>query len=95
MRSASRLVKEGGTLVYATCSVLPVENQDVVNAFLAAHPDFECVPVREVLAAQKIDVAEDAEREGYLQLLPHLHHTDGFFAACLRKKSGKKDSKKG
>ena len=94
LRSASRLVKEGGTLVYATCSVLPVENQDVVNAFLAAHPDFECVPAREVLAAQKIDVAEDAERAGYLQLLPHLHHTDGFFAACLHKKSDKSEAKK-
>ena len=94
LRSASRLVKDGGTLVYATCSVLPAENQDVVNAFLAAHPDFEHVSAREVLATQKIDVPEDAEREGYLQLLPHLHHTDGFFAAYLRKKSEKQEVKK-
>ncbi len=94
LRSASRLVKEGGTLVYATCSVLPAENQDVVNDFLAAHPDFEHVSAREVLATQKIDVPEDAEREGYLQLLPHLHHTDGFFAAYLRKKSEKQEVKK-
>lgn len=89
LRSASRLVKDGGTLVYATCSVLPAENQDVVNAFLAAHPEFERVSAREVLSAQKIDVPEDAERESYLQLLPHLHHTDGFFAACLRRTAGK------
>lgn len=94
LRSASRLVKEGGTLVYATCSVLPAENQDVVNDFLAAHPDFEHVSAREVLATQKIGVPEDAEREAYLQLLPHLHHTDGFFAACLRKKSDKQEAKK-
>lgn len=94
LASASRLVKDGGTLVYATCSVLPAENQEVVNAFLAEHSDFERVSAREVLAAQKIDLPEDAEREDYLQLLPHLHRTDGFFAAYLRKKSGQKESKK-
>ena len=86
LRSAARLVKDGGTLVYATCSVLPAENQNIVNAFLAAHPDFEKVPVREILSTQKIDIPESAQRDGYLQLLPHLHHTDGFFAAYLRKK---------
>ena len=86
LRSASRLVKDGGTLVYATCSVLPAENQDVVNAFLAEHPEFERVSARDLLLAQKIDLPEDAEREDYLQLLPHLHRTDGFFAAYLRKR---------
>ena len=72
--------------MYATCSVLPDENQNIVNAFLAEHPEFEKVSVREVLSAQKIEVPEDAEREGFLQLLPHLHQTDGFFAAYLCKK---------
>ncbi len=83
--SAARLVKSGGTLVYATCSVLPEENQGIVQAFLAAHPEFELVPARAVLAAQKIEIPQSAEREGCLQLLPHLHNTDGFFAACMQR----------
>jgi 16S rRNA (cytosine967-C5)-methyltransferase len=85
LESAARLVKAGGTLVYATCSVLPNENQEIVRAFVAAHPEFELVAAREVLATQKIIVPESAERDGCLQLLPHLHQTDGFFAAYLRK----------
>ena len=52
---------------------------------MAAHPEFELVAAREVLATQKIIVPESAERDGCLQLLPHLHQTDGFFAAYLRK----------
>ena len=85
LESAAKLVKAGGTLVYATCSVLPDENQNIVQAFLSAHPEFELMPAREVLATQKIDIPESAEREGCLQLLPHLHQTDGFFAACMQK----------
>ena len=85
LESAARLVKAGGTLVYATCSVLPDENQNIVKAFLSTHPEFELVAAREVLAAQKIEIPESAERGGCLQLLPHLHQTDGFFAAYMRK----------
>jgi 16S rRNA (cytosine967-C5)-methyltransferase len=85
LESAAKLVKAGGTLVYATCSVLPDENQNIVQAFLSAHPEFELMPAREVLATQKIDIPESAEREDCLQLLPHLHQTDGFFAACMQK----------
>ena len=85
LESAAKLVKAGGTLVYATCSVLPDENQNIVQGFLSAHPEFELMPAREVLAAQKIEIPESAERGGCLQLLPHLHHTDGFFAACMQR----------
>ena len=48
LESASRLVKKGGRLVYATCSLLKRENQDVVEAFLAEHPGWRLVPVKEV-----------------------------------------------
>lgn len=81
LASSSRLVKKGGRLVYATCSILPEENQDIVQAFLAAHPDFVLRPAGEVLLQQKVDLAMG----DYLELRPHLHNTDGFFAAVLER----------
>ena len=79
---AARLLKGGGRLVYATCSLLDEENDQVVEQFLAAHDDFELVPMSKVLAEQKIDL----EMGDYLKLLPHKHQTDGFFAAVLERK---------
>ena len=81
LASASRLLKKAGRLVYATCSILPEENQHIVQAFLAAHPDFVLRPAGEILRQQKI--ALDAL--DYLELRPHLHNTDGFFAAVLER----------
>jgi len=81
LASASRLLKKGGRLVYATCSVLPEENQHIVKTFLAAHPEFALLPASEVLRQQKIEL----ECLDYLELRPHLHRTDGFFAAVLER----------
>ncbi|MDP2143230.1 MAG: RsmB/NOP family class I SAM-dependent RNA methyltransferase [Gallionella sp.] len=81
LASASRLLKKGGRLVYATCSILPEENQRIVEAFLAAHPDFVLKPAGEVLKQQKIEL----EMGDYLELRPQLHATDGFFAAVLER----------
>jgi len=81
LASASRLLKKNGRMVYATCSILPEENQHIVQAFLAAHPDFVLRPVGEVLRQQKIAL----EMGNYLELRPHLHSTDGFFAAVLER----------
>jgi 16S rRNA (cytosine967-C5)-methyltransferase len=82
LASAARLLKKGGRLVYATCSVLHEENQAIVSAFLAAHPDFSLLPAGDVLHQQHIDLAMG----DYLQLSPQLHDTDGFFAAVLERK---------
>jgi len=82
LSGAARLVKAGGRLVYATCSVLNEENEEVVAAFLANHADFVLVPMGNVLTEQKIPL----EMGEYLHLLPHVHHTDGFFAAVLERK---------
>jgi 16S rRNA (cytosine967-C5)-methyltransferase len=81
LASASRLLKRGGRLVYATCSILPEENQNIVQAFLAAHPDFILRPAGEILQQQKIPL----EAGDYLELRPQLHGTDGFFAAVLER----------
>ena len=85
LEEASKLVKAGGRLVYATCSMIRRENQDVVEAFLAAHPEWHLVPALEVLAQPGITFdPEAAKRFGdYFQMLPHVHNTDGFFAAVL------------
>jgi 16S rRNA (cytosine967-C5)-methyltransferase len=71
--------------VYATCSLMAVENQDLVAAFLAEHPQFSVVPATEVLRPQGIEI-EHAERFApWFVMLPHLHDTDGFFAAVLER----------
>ncbi len=87
LNHASKLVKKGGRLVYATCSLLERENQDVVNGFLADHPGWRLVPVAEVFEQQGIHFAPgQLERfEGFMQLLPHVNNTDGFFAAVLQR----------
>ncbi|PHV08799.1 SAM-dependent methyltransferase [Janthinobacterium sp. BJB412] len=79
---AARLLKGGGRLVYATCSFLKQENEEVAEQFLANHSDFELVPMSKVLAEQKIEL----EMGDYLKLLPHKHQTDGFFAAVFERK---------
>jgi 16S rRNA (cytosine967-C5)-methyltransferase len=83
LASASRLLKVGGRLVYATCSLLHEENQGIVEAFLAAHPEFSLIPASEALAQQKISL----DTGDYLQLSPQLHGTDGFFAGVMERKS--------
>ena len=82
LAGAARLVKGGGRLVYATCSFLNEENDAIAEQFLAANPDFTLVPMNKVLAEQKIEL----EMGDYLKLLPHLHQTDGFFAAVFERK---------
>ncbi|MFN3440597.1 MAG: RsmB/NOP family class I SAM-dependent RNA methyltransferase [Acidovorax sp.] len=90
--SAARLLKPGGRLVYATCSILPQENEAIAEAFSAAHPDFEWVDAGDLLEQLKVEGAKGLCSGGesgsrYLRLWPHIHQTDGFFAAVWSKKS--------
>ena len=80
--AAAKLVRPGGRVVYATCSMLTAENDAVVEGFLARHPEFTLTPASAVLAKQGIALDGD-----FLRLLPHRHNTDGFFAAILDKKA--------
>ncbi len=77
--SVQRMVKPGGRMVYATCSLLPEENENQVRGFLKDHPDFMLRPAREIIAAPGAD--------DFLQLTPGSHDTDGFFAAVLVRKA--------
>ncbi|MDP9996098.1 16S rRNA (cytosine967-C5)-methyltransferase [Variovorax boronicumulans] len=91
LQSAARLVKSGGRLVYATCSVLPEENEAIAEAFGAANPDFEPVDAAELLEGLKVEgfealCAGGADGRRYLRLWPHRHSTDGFFAAVWNRK---------
>ena len=91
LASAARLLKPGGRLVYATCSVLPQENEAIAEAFTAAQADFQPLAAADLLTQLKVPGAETLCQGGdngrqYLRLWPHLHQTDGFFAAIWQKK---------
>ena len=91
LQSAARMLKPGGRLVYATCSVLPQENEAIAEAFSAANPDYMPLSAGEVLAELKVENAATLCSGGeagqlYLRLWPHRHATDGFFAAVWQKK---------
>jgi 16S rRNA (cytosine967-C5)-methyltransferase len=84
LESASRLLKPGGRLVYATCSILPAENDAIVDAFSCRHAEFEPLDAEALLAKQDIAVATGPR----LRLWPHRHGTDGFFAAVFQRRAG-------
>ncbi len=79
LRAAARLVKPGGRLVYATCSLLAEENEDIVTAFLKEHAEFRELECSELLRQQRIALDTGPR----LKLWPHVHGTDGFFAAVF------------
>ena len=81
LMSAAKLVKPGGRLVYATCSLLRAENEEVVAAFLAQTAGFSLINCAEMLRQQHIEL----DTGEFLRLRPDLHGTDGFFAAVIQR----------
>ena len=86
LAAAAKMVKPGGRVVYATCSILAEENEGIVGAFLAAPPEFSVLAADEVLKTQGVVVAPNRE-DGYLRLSPQEHGCDGFFAAVLQRQA--------
>lgn len=80
LHSAAACVKPGGVLVYSTCTTEPEENQKVVDAFLAEHPDFTIETTGEWLPVPR--------KEAYVQLWPHIDGVDGFFIARMVRNRG-------
>ena len=78
LEDAARLVKPGGRLIYATCSLLPCENEDQITGFLARHSDFALLPIEQIWQWGPVPC-----QGPYLSLTPRVSKTDGFFGAVL------------
>jgi 16S rRNA (cytosine967-C5)-methyltransferase len=102
LASASTLLKPGGRLVYATCSLLREENDALVANFLATHPEFALLPAEEILARRHVTLPVEVSRsrpapasevagenflKGSLRLFPHRHGTDSFYAVAMERRS--------
>ncbi|MBQ8014653.1 MAG: 16S rRNA (cytosine(967)-C(5))-methyltransferase RsmB [Clostridia bacterium] len=81
--NATGYLKDGGRLVYSTCTLNPKENSEVCDRFLKEHPEFSAVEVFPELPRY-------GNEKKYLTLMPHLHSTDGFFFAAFCKNGGNK-----
>ena len=79
--NATGYLKDGGRLIYSTCTLNPKENSEVCDRFLAEHPEFS-------LADYLPDVPRYSSEDRYLTLMPHVHSTDGFFVAVFVKNGG-------
>ena len=85
--SAARLAKPGGRLVYASCSLLRAENEDVADAFERDRvAEFVRVPAAQALSDAQVIDAEALCEQGRLRLWPHRHGSDGFFAAVWQRR---------
>jgi 16S rRNA (cytosine967-C5)-methyltransferase len=85
LESAATLVRGGGRLLYATCSLLAEENERVVREFLERNAAFRILPARAALAAARIGIPPGEPDDDYLRLRPDVHGTDGFFGALMER----------
>ena len=75
LANAAKFLKVGGSLIYSTCSILPQENEEIIAAFLASHSNFVIEPARDFTSLG----------DEYLKVLPGKYHTDGVFAARVKR----------
>ncbi|MBC6971875.1 16S rRNA (cytosine(967)-C(5))-methyltransferase RsmB [Bacillus sp. Xin] len=83
LEKVAPLLKAGGRLVYSTCTIEKIENEQVIEQFLQEHPEFEWDTTMKERMPEKL---RPYINEGQVQILPHYFATDGFYIACLRKK---------
>ena len=86
LSAAATLVKPGGRLLYATCSLLAQENEDVALAFGRQRPEFETLEASQALVLARMVKADELVQGAWLRLSPQRHSTDGFFAAVWQRK---------
>ncbi len=86
LQKVSPLLKQGGKLLYSTCTISGEENEEVVQQFLESHQDFALVP----LTSWAKPLEEALQTNGTLQILPHYFMSDGFFIALFEKTDGRK-----
>ena len=79
LENAARYVKPGGVLLYSTCTILPEENQQITDAFLAEHPDFARETMPLPLPVGKV--------EGQMTFWPQRHETDGFYICRMKRQA--------
>ena len=77
LANAATFVKSGGVLVYATCTIHPLENEQVIRSFLDSNPHWQIEP-------PTIDLPVQPSPEGWVKVWPHRHHMDGFFMVRLK-----------
>jgi len=85
LKHYSQYTNVNGILVYATCSIMPQENQDVINEFLSNNKEFEPSPLIEAFEQYNIEIEGLKNEDFCLNLLPSVHGTDGFFMARMRR----------
>jgi len=85
LQQSAATLKPGGCVVYSTCTLLPEENEQVVETFLASRPAFRLVPPSELPEPVRTALAPMLSEEGFLRCFPHVHDTDGFFAARMER----------
>jgi 16S rRNA (cytosine967-C5)-methyltransferase len=77
--NAVNFIKPGGVLIYSTCTIDPMENEENVAWFLREYPEFELEPAENYVPAEVC-------KDGMMKIFPHIHGTDGAFAARLKRK---------
>lgn len=82
LEGSAKCLKPGGVLVYCTCTIEPEENEQIIDRFIKAHPNFKIQSVKPYLPKQLQD-KNIVTPEGFMQTLPHLHNMDGFFAVRM------------
>lgn len=82
LEGAAAALKSGGVLVYSTCTIHPAENQELIHSFLADHQEFALDTIWPHLPPL---ISREGQADGYVQLLPHIHGTDGFFICRMVK----------